>query len=491
MVTSTTQQSGPHAGSLPGLRSQLIGGLAVILLVATVSVGVLTSWAVRLQSDRVQMSYVKTIGKALAAVLGGPLARADHTSVVRSVAHLSADAPFSLVEVVDEQFRRVASRGSLDGRGDGLRRALRTEQEVVQVRDLGRIEVAAPIYFDGQLRGALRVQMPLAGAAVDWPMVFWVLMALDGLMLVVFVVLVSTRYVIRPLQRIQQAASAVAGGDLQVKLSESGAAEFASLADSFNKMAVSIQDQLDQIARQQATLIQSEKLASVGRLAAGIAHEVGNPMQSIVGFTELLLDGGLDDAEIKDALERMRAEAERIHQTLRQLLDYSRPADQLCDSVDLLSLVREALALVAPQQRFRELVVQVVESSFAGVPEVRANRQQLAQVLVNLLLNAADACAGAGEIRIAARRGKDRVSLLVSNDGPSITAADRLRIFDPFFTTKDPGQGTGLGLAISAAIVDGLGGALTLEDGEPTTFAVSLPIIATVVGHDARSERKS
>ena len=266
-----------------------------------------------------------------------------------------------------------------------------------------------------------------------------------------------------------------------MRLSPQGAYELASLAESFNSMTASVEQQLERLARQQRELatskeqlIRSEKLASVGRLAAGVAHEVGNPLQSIIGFSEMLVGQDLAGGQEKDFLGRIRDEANRIHRIIRELLDYARPVEDAMEPVDLAALVDQSLKLVAVQKKFRE--IKIVQKGLAALPPGAASSQRLVQVLVNIFLNAADAMAGQGTLTIIGHELEDgRVELRVSNSGPPIPPEDHGRIFDPFFTTKEPGAGTGLGLSVAQSIVESYAGRLTLSPDAPqTTFRLSL-----------------
>jgi two-component system, NtrC family, sensor kinase len=360
-----------------------------------------------------------------------------------------------------------------------------TGQQVVRIPDVEShtLAVSTPIYSQGKLTGGVRLHLLLGPDRFGWPRLFWMLMVINGLVLVLFVALVVTRYVIRPVEAMQRAAAQASEGDLSVRLAAGGARELESLAGSFNEMTAAVQDQLTRLDRQRQelatsreVLIRSEKLASVGRLAAGVAHEVGNPLQSIVGFTELLLSGDMSDEERADFLQRVRHETERIHHIIRELLDFARPVEDEPEPVKLAQVVEQSLQLVGPQKRLRE--VEVTCQGLEDMPTVSANGPRLIQVLVNLLLNAADAMDGDGHITIAGvhREAEGLGELTVSNDGAPIPEAHRDQIFDPFFTTKDPGQGTGLGLSVARSIIESHGGTLELTSVDPPTFSIQLPV---------------
>ncbi len=219
------------------------------------------------------------------------------------------------------------------------------------------------------------------------------------------------------------------------------------------------------LAEARASLVRSEKLATVGRLAAGVAHEVGNPLGAVSGYAELararLPAGG--DPHVADALDRIAAAAVRIDRIVRDLLDFARPAALEVRPVALASAVDAALRLAAIPARFKGVEAEV--DLPADLPPVLGDERQLSQVVLNLLLNAGDAMRGEGRVAVAARRNGDHVTLTLSDTGPGIPAEDLPRIFDPFFTTKDPGEGSGLGLAICHTIVESMGG--TIDASSP------------------------
>jgi signal transduction histidine kinase len=245
-----------------------------------------------------------------------------------------------------------------------------------------------------------------------------------------------------------------------------------------------------QLADARESLARSERLATVGRLAAGLAHEVGNPLGAIAGYVELARARlpREPDPELVDSLARIDAAAARIDRTVRGLLDFARPAPVQVAPVDLAAAVDASVRLARVQPRFRDVDLRIELE--AGLPPVLADEHHLAQVLLNLLLNAGDAMRGrAGAVRIAARRAGDGVRLEVADDGPGIAAEDLPRVFDPFFTRKEPGEGTGLGLAISHRLVETFGGEIAAGNraGGGAVLSVTFRAAArSAAGGDAR-----
>jgi two-component system NtrC family sensor kinase len=237
------------------------------------------------------------------------------------------------------------------------------------------------------------------------------------------------------------------------------------------------------------SIAQTEKLAAAGRLAAGVAHEIRNPLATIAGCAEALrarlarpLDA-TDREEVRADAEVIEQEAYRCAGILEGLLDFSRvkgaSARRPCD---LESVARRALFVLRHNPRVAQLAIAV--EAEPGLPPVQADEDQLVQVLLALVLNAADAASAGGTITLRVGRGRepdgtasDELVASVEDDGPGVPPDIRERIFEPFFTTKPPGQGTGLGLSVAYGLVRAHGGRLVLQPGQTvgTRFDVVLP----------------
>lgn len=492
----------------PALRTQLLAGLALIMLVLASSTGIFAHWSARQQLAGSELTHARALATAIASLASAVVRDASgteraRTALRRLLASTTAGAGWGRIEVFSSSLELLAAAGRMACGSyvrDDLRRAMRTGSQLVrpvEADELAGLEVVTPIYRESTLEvdGAIRLCVALADQPKGPLASFWIIIVVDSLALLLFVGLVVKRYVTAPLRRLQLAAAQVARGDLEVRLEESGSAEIASLADSFNRMTRALQEQMTQLQRQQQSLVQSEKLASVGRLAAGVAHEVGNPLQSIIGFTDILLEEPAS-ADREDYLRRIQRESQRIHGILRELLDYSRPGTEAREPVALAEVVEDARSLLGHTQRFR--AVQVQTRGVESLPPVSANAARLVQVLVNLLLNAADAMKGEGTVMLDGAVSVERdgagelVCLRVANTGPAISAQDRALIFDPFFTTKPAGEGTGLGLAVAQSIVESFGGRLVLEPtSEGTCFAVTLPRAGEVQRTDRRDAKNA
>lgn len=236
----------------------------------------------------------------------------------------------------------------------------------------------------------------------------------------------------------------------------------------------------DQLRDGRYQMLQAEKMAALGQTISGVAHELNNPLATILSWAERLAERDVDD-KTKQGLEVILGEAERAARIVRNLLTFARKRQTTRAMVDLNQVVRETLALRAYEQKVTN--IQVVEALSTGLPEVFADGHQIKQVLLNLVINAEQACLGAngrGTIVVRTMHDGDRGSavLEVSDDGPGIPEERLGKVFDPFFTTKEVGQGTGLGLTVAYAIAREHGGRIWVESkmGKGTSFFVELPI---------------
>ena len=309
------------------------------------------------------------------------------------------------------------------------------------------------------------------------------------------------RLILRPLGRVMETADAVADGDLAARAPEADTRDFATLAERLNRMT-------DRLLDAQSQLVRSEKLASIGRLAAGVAHEVGNPLGAVGTYLEVLRRRGADP----EVTEGMARELERLDRIVRSLLDYARPQEDPLVPVDPARIVRGAFELLRAQGAFRQVRAELDEGLHA--PEILGRAHVLEQTLVNLLLNAVDATPPGGTIIIGVRRwayepgqaspkrasdpgfaafprvaerrpsrvefaaGQPGTLLFVADSGPGVTAEDREKVFEPFYTTKEPGRGTGLGLAIVARSVHDMGGVVWVDSAREggAAFKLFFPI---------------
>ncbi len=236
-----------------------------------------------------------------------------------------------------------------------------------------------------------------------------------------------------------------------------------------------VAERTDALRASQARVIHQEKMAAFGLLAAGIAHEVGNPLAALSSLVQMLRrrDPDVYTAEKLDLADRQLS---RIQRTIRELVDFSRPASTIVGRVRLCDAVDEALGIAKYYHRTKDRAIMVEVP--IDLPPVVALRDHVTQVVLNLVMNAVDATSKGGEIRVLGRSGAGRVELSVEDDGRGIDAAERGRVFQPYFTTKP--RGTGLGLYVCRKIVEEQGGTIDFESspGQGTIFTVMLPAVA-------------
>jgi two-component system NtrC family sensor kinase len=289
-----------------------------------------------------------------------------------------------------------------------------------------------------------------------------------------------TRRVSHSVERLVTAARDVAGGNLNAAVDIRTNDELAELADTFNAMAGSLRERderLKEFARKK--IMESERLAVVGQLAAGVAHELNNPLQGIVTYAHLLLERA-GEGPSRDGLQKIVVQADRCREIIRSLLDFSRPRKPQVRPADINAILRECLALVERQAMFHNIEIR---SDFApDLPPAAADPTQVQQVFMNLIINAAEAMEGGGRLSLATRfdPAERAVEAAVTDTGHGIAPGDMDRIFDPFFTTKGVGHGTGLGLSISYGIVKEHHGTITVDSevGRGSTFTVRFPVTA-------------
>lgn len=232
-----------------------------------------------------------------------------------------------------------------------------------------------------------------------------------------------------------------------------------------------------------AQLIQSQKLAAVGELSAGIAHEINNPIAIIAQETEwathLLTEAekasGADFSEVRDSLREIRSQVDRCKNITHKLLDFARKREPVLQDVDVARLVDDMARLVDKEASYKG--VTLTRKLPDDLPKLRTDAPLLRQVVLNLMTNALHAVDKGGAISVSAQAEDDYMDILVQDNGHGIAPENMDKLFNPFFTTKPPGQGTGLGLSLCHNLVQGMGGAILVESrvGQGSIFTVRLP----------------
>jgi signal transduction histidine kinase len=354
---------------------------------------------------------------------------------------------------------------------------------------------------------------------------------LDAIVLIVFGSFLLSRVLVKPLKDLVRLTQKISEGDFSQKIEGTPKNEIGQLIGSFNRMIdklaenqeslenylTSLESTNKKLVEAQEELTRTEKLASIGRFAAGVAHEVGNPLGAILGYTSILEKEGVDREESKDYLKRIEKEIQRINRIVRELLDFARPSKIEIREVNINKVIESTLSLLSYQKGFKNIETRLdLQNPLAMI---KGDESQLSQVMINIILNAVDAMPNGGILKIQTeelvaeepvtdrlqrlhsprrRRGDPTesdyshmrkpdplssmmtrfsagnrlVRIRFSDTGMGIKKEDLDRIFDPFFTTKAPDKGTGLGLSISLRIVESMGGEVKVQSevGKGSTF---------------------
>ena len=385
------------------------------------------------------------------------------------------------------------STGERTQSGDRERWVAYLESERVRARH--QVDGREYVYRRAQTAKGHQVSVVLSVAALEQGQhldrnLLWILFALTALVATCLSYGFLTFLVLRPVRALGLATQRVYRGDLASPVTTVPRNEFGALVVKFNHMLAQLGEQRrrqevqlqelasanEQLRQTQASLVRSAKLASVGQLAAGVAHEVGNPLAALIGYNELLLENKLEPEDREAALERSRHQLGRIQSIIGTLLDYSRSQpDEICE-VNLNDQIQTVIDLAHGLSAGRR--VDVVWDR-VEIPLVSADPNRVEQVFLNLLINAFDAVADVEQPRVTFRTVTDSqwVSVCVEDNGPGLSKGVEDRVFDPFFTTKEPGAGTGLGLSIAHHIVGEMDGKLEVVDGQSVgaCFCVRLP----------------
>lgn len=322
--------------------------------------------------------------------------------------------------------------------------------------------------------------------------------AIDFILLVGLGAFILSHIVVTPLHQLLAATEKITGGQYGQRIRVSGSLELAVLAESFNTMSTALMINEQQVAKHVAAIkqanldleqareetIRTEKMASIGLLAAGMAHEIGTPLAAITGYAELAANEEIDTATIQEYARRISNDCNRIDKIVRGLLQYARQQGNVVEKCHIKELLEETVELLKEQGVFKN-----VHISFDCDPdliEAAASPHQLQQVLINFFINSRDAMPNGGELFLRATKeinikeiptSKYFIKIELNDNGIGIPPENIKKIFDPFFTTKEPGKGTGLGLAISARIIEGFGGRISVASqvGKGTQFSIWLP----------------
>jgi two-component system NtrC family sensor kinase len=302
---------------------------------------------------------------------------------------------------------------------------------------------------------------------------------LAGMIAAVVISIFLARGILRPIKKLKLGAEKLTQGDLECRIKFESKDEIGELARTFNFMAASLKDRDAKLKEYaQKKIMESERLATVGQLAASIAHELNNPMGSILIYSNLLLEDLLEDDMQRENIKKIAAQATRCKEIVKGLLDFSRQTEPKKEPTNINELLEETLSLVENQSIFQD--VNISKNLCASPPPLIVDKVQIQQVFINIVLNAAEAMEGKGALIIDTRISDDGQFMEVefTDSSCGIPEENIERLFEPFYTTKEAGKGTGLGLAISYGYVQRHNGTIEVKTqvGKGTTFIIRLPI---------------
>jgi two-component system NtrC family sensor kinase len=349
----------------------------------------------------------------------------------------------------------------------------------------------------GRVLGMLGVGMqekPFLAVRTDMMLTFLVVAAV-GVLVVLGLTYLITRSMIHPLEEIVVASNIIAAGDLDHTVNVSARDEIGLLASSFNKMVASlktmkleleewgrtleekVKKRTEELVTVQNQMAQSEKLASIGRLAAGVAHEINNPLGGILAFSSLALEECGENDPVRQNLEVVVKQTIRCRETVKGLLDFARQSTAAASPTEINPVIEKTLSLLQNQSIFQN--IKTVLRLKEDLPQVLIDPGQLQQVVVNIALNAVDAMEETGTLTVetGVATSSEEVMIRISDTGKGIPDEILPLIFEPFFTTKKVGHGTGLGLSIVHGIVTRAGGKIEVaSSSRGATFTIRLPI---------------
>ena len=452
--------------------------------------------------------------------------------------------------IVDHQLKIIASKKpewvNKSSTDPFMKKAIQTGELVAEIDKSGiflstfykKMVLYSPLWHQGKIIGGIQMEVPIGDlvmSLLESKRIILITIILDAIVLIIFGSFLLSRVLVKPIKDLVRLTQRISDGDFSQKIEATSKNEIGQLIGSFNRMIERLKENQEslenyleslestnkKLKQAQEELIRTEKLASIGRFAAGVAHEVGNPLGAILGYTSILQKEGIDHEESKDYLKRIEKEIERINRIVRELLDFARPSKFEIKDVEINKVIESTLSLLSYQNNFKNIETKLDLQS--DLPAIKGDEFQLSQVFINIILNAIDAMPKGGILRIQTsthvvenldvdrfpriypRRRKsdptesdysrmrktdplaalfkkfsegDRlVKIRISDTGSGIKKEDLENIFDPFFTTKAPDKGTGLGLSISLRIVESLEGEIRVESevGKGTTFEVYFP----------------
>ncbi|MBI5892444.1 MAG: HAMP domain-containing protein [Deltaproteobacteria bacterium] len=490
-----------------GLRPKIIINIAIITVAAIMLIGIISIKIIERDAFARKIKNGEEIIKSIRFFY-------QETDGVNISRFISARTDIEGLIILNEDKRAIFNYGNI--KHDSIDNVFYNTEIIKNIISKDRIIFLSGVKIGGKT-ASIRLSLSLADVNIDIAstrrfIIFYAF--LDSILIIIFGAFLIHKSVIRPIKALDITAKDIADGNLDKRAAVAAGDEIGSLALSFNAMTDKLKSNINMLERMnrelvaaQDDLLRSEKLATVGRLSAGIAHEIGNPLGAILGYINILQKGIADKTEEKEILNRLDKETSRINVIIKEFLALSRPSERQGiigrgqSAANVNKVIDESIKsirAVAFKDNFK------IELNLEnGLPFAKIEADKLEQVLINILLNAKDAMHNGGLIKIetglaniaakepvhrrqsdisdmdvlSLRKGKEMIGIKISDTGCGIKKEDIGKIFDPFWTTKDVGKGTGLGLTVSLGIVQTYGGDIKVksEADKGTTFEILLP----------------
>jgi signal transduction histidine kinase len=544
-----------------GLRTEVMLNISFLMLAAILLVGFTISKIVERNIIQEKIKYGESMVQDFQSIidfisrdkkefaLDNSLAKKELQDFVQI--H-SKGKGFYKLSIVDMQLNIIAAKKSelVNKRSTDpfLQKAIQSGEMRAEIEKSGnflsthyqKMKLYSPLWHQGRMIGGVQLEVfigDLMTTLLESQRIILITVLLDAVVLIIFGSFLLSRVLVKPVKDLLRLTGKVSDGDFSQTIEVASKNEMGQLIGSFNRMIERLKENQDslnkylesletanrQLKQAQEELIRTEKLASIGRFAAGVAHEVGNPLGAILGYTGILKKGRTDPDDTKDYLKRIEDEIERINKIVRELLDFARPSKFEIREVEINKVIENTLSLLSYQKDFKNIETRLDFQS--SLPLIKGDESQLSQVFINIILNAIDAMPNGGKLQIQTgvhaiddsyddrlqrtypprrksdpmesdysylrksdpippvlkkfSKGDRLVKIRISDTGSGIKKGDLENIFDPFFTTKAPDKGTGLGLSISLKIVESLGGEIRVEseEGKGATFEIYFPAI--------------
>jgi two-component system, NtrC family, sensor kinase len=503
-----------------GLKTKIAWNVALLLLLSAVITDALV--VLVLQSLVIRHEVVtarKRIDSMGALYFSGNPQLGDGIDPRKDLATtlILAMGNFPALQIVDSGgtslYRQTSDLYPVGRLADQIKTALRDGRPIIQEQDYAWqifwwhpqvVYIAVPIFSKDQIQGVIAAILPMTALQQQIeryhkPIYLYIL--INTVVLTIVGLYRIFRLYLRPIDRIVHQADDF-HEDIDPFFSfRQEDDELQRLSSALNRMlnrismdkkrlkesVISLERANAELQNAQKEIIRAEKMASVGRLAAGIAHEIGNPIGIVLGYLEMLKQNDLDENDKIDFLGRTEDEIQRINTVIRQLLDLARPKSTQVQLVSVHSAIQDVVEVMRMQPIMKDIRIDL--KLYAEDDSIWGNEDQLRQVFLNLLLNAADAIHGSpggkqGKITVGTEMGlspsdnqRPCLRVMLCDNGAGIDPQQLQNIFDPFYTTKEPGKGTGLGLSVSYMIIDGLGGTISARNQaeQGASFEIELP----------------